>query len=426
MAKKLNAHLTRDDRDKIEMALENDAYHTAIAETLGKDKSTICKEVKKHRELIQPKYGRSPNGVYDCEFIKECGLKFCIKPYNRYQRVRCSRRDRTVGVCNGCEYRKECKKTKFIYKAEKAQNAYEYDLKDARSGLNLSSSQAKQLGDLLAPLVKQGQSIYVILKNHPEIPYCERTIYNYISDGVFAQSELKDIDLLMKTRRRPTKRKKEALFKPRNQRAYLKGRSHNDFIEYITQQPNAKVVEMDTIYNDQSGPFLQTFQFVDLMFMSAFIHPSKTIVEMVAGIKQLKEMLGDNLFKQHVQIIKTDRGSEFTAAEEMEKTGVKVFYCYPQCSWQKPHVENNHLLLRRIITNSLTKEKFSLFTQADINVVFSHINSYPREELHDKSPIDVMLFFNHDKTEMLNRLMIKKINPDSVIMNPSLLNKVKV
>lgn len=49
MAKKLHKHLTIDDRKKIEDALFNGSSRTAIAETPGKDKSTICKEVKRHR-----------------------------------------------------------------------------------------------------------------------------------------------------------------------------------------------------------------------------------------------------------------------------------------------------------------------------------------------------------------------------------------
>ena len=44
-------------------------------------------------------------------------------------------------------------------------------------------------------------------------------------------------------------------------------------------------------------------------------------------------------FSQMVQIILTDRGTEFSGVEEMEALGAKVFYCDPQCAWQKGHVE---------------------------------------------------------------------------------------
>ena len=38
---------------------------------------------------------------------------------------------------------------------------------------------------IICPLIKQGQSIYTILENHPEITQCEKTIYTYIEIGLF-------------------------------------------------------------------------------------------------------------------------------------------------------------------------------------------------------------------------------------------------
>lgn len=39
--------------------------------------------------------------------------------------------------------------------------------------------------DIIKPLLKQGQSIYQILNNHPEINLCEKTIYMYIESDIF-------------------------------------------------------------------------------------------------------------------------------------------------------------------------------------------------------------------------------------------------
>lgn len=425
MAKTLQKHLTLNERKKIEDALFNGSSRTAIAETLGKDKSTICKEVKKHRELISKQYGRNPKGVYDCIHMNSCDLKFCSNPCSQYERTRCSRRDRTVGVGNGCEDKKDCRKSKYLYDAHRAHDAYTQELKDTRTGINLTSSQAKELGDLLKPLIDNGQSIYAILKNHPELPYSEKTIYNYISDGVFSQSGLYDIDLHLKTKRKSIKPKK-VVSKPRINRAFLKGRTFQDFQEYMDFHPNAKVVEMDTVYNDGSnGPFLQTFQFVKSMLMIAILHSTKTAHDMCKGIQLLKERLGNSDFQKHVQVILTDRGGEFSAAEEIERFGVKLFYCDPMCSWQKPHVENNHLLLRRILPKNRDWLQLGLHNQDDIDLIFSHINSYPREQLYGRTPVEVILFFNEDNEHSLQKLRIRKIDADSVILKPSLLHKNK-
>lgn len=415
-------HLSLEDRIRIEESLANGASRSAIAQTLGKDKSTICKEVQKHRQNTTKYYGRAVGGVYDCVYIKECELKFCSKPCYRYERSRCSRRDRTVGVCNGCDRKSQCQLTKITYNAHKAHQQYREDLVDSRTGINMTISQAKELGNILKPLIDKGQSVYSILVNHPEIPYCEKTIYNYIQDGVFSQNGLYDIDLHLKTKRRSTKNK--IVSKPRVNRAYLKGRTYDDYLEYMSLHPHAKVVEMDTIYNDVShGPFVQTFQLVELNLMLGMLHQHKTTEAMLSGLVNIKERLTPKYFQRFVQVVLVDRGSEFVCAQDFEALGIKVFYCDPMASWQKPHVENNHLLVRRILPKEKNLTKLGLTSQDDLDLIFSHINSYTREELYGKTPIDLLLFFNQDNQEILDCLKIEKIPPDQVTLKPSLLKK---
>ena len=60
--------------------------------------------------------------------------------------------------------------------------------------------------DIIKPLLKQGQSIYQILNNHPEINLCEKTIYMYIESGIFKDYRV-DVFLLrrqvaMRTRKK--------------------------------------------------------------------------------------------------------------------------------------------------------------------------------------------------------------------------------
>ncbi len=89
-----------------------------------KKKPTICKEVQKRRKNTTYQYGRAVGGVYDFVHMVGCGLKFCSKLCQQYERIRCSRWDRTVGVCNGCERKPECRLTKFTYNAYKAHHQY--------------------------------------------------------------------------------------------------------------------------------------------------------------------------------------------------------------------------------------------------------------------------------------------------------------
>ena len=64
-----NLHLTDDERRIIQRGIENNSSKKSIADTLGKDKSTIGKEIRNHRTLsYKSKYpvecidaGKCPN-----------------------------------------------------------------------------------------------------------------------------------------------------------------------------------------------------------------------------------------------------------------------------------------------------------------------------------------------------------------------------
>jgi IS30 family transposase len=309
-----------------------------------------------------------------------------------------------------------------MYVAEEAHTEYRDTLVDSRIGWDLSYSDAKALADILRPLLKQGQSLDFILRNHPEIKYCEKTLYNYIEQGALSQFGITNMDLRRKVSRRMTKKKKES-YKPRQDRKYLKGRTYDDFLEYIKEHPEASVVEMDTVYNDISnGPFMQTFQFVKQHFMKGVFHDTKTADDMYEGVKLIYDQLGEKNFKKHVQVILTDRGSEFTCADRIEALGCKIFYCDPMCSWQKPHVENNHVLLRYICPKETDLKRIGLDSQEKLDLAFSHINSYGRESLNGRSPYETFEFF-HPDSDILDRLKIKKVAPNQIILKPELLKK---
>lgn len=77
-----NKHLTLSDRIFIEKALNDGKSRKAIAEYLGKDKSTICKEIKKHTVIVpftRIQFHRTC--TYDCTKIKECGFKGFVLPF---------------------------------------------------------------------------------------------------------------------------------------------------------------------------------------------------------------------------------------------------------------------------------------------------------------------------------------------------------
>ncbi len=420
-------HMDLSIRNVIELGLNNLSSFGKISEVTGKSKSTISREVKNHKIVYTPvgeNFVKNNGIVYDCKYSNDCnGKEFCLKPCEKYEHASCKKRD-SRGVCNGCELLKsrKCKKIKYVYSAMKAEKEYKTELIDCRSGVDLTTNQAKNIGTIVKDCLKQGQSLYTIVVNHPELGKCEKTLYNYISAGVFNIVGIGDIDLRRKVSMKP--RKKATILKPRENRAYLKGRTYVDYQKYMVDHPSAKVVEMDTVYNDETnGPFIQTFHFVEWNVMIGIYHEKKTAENMKKGVLLLFNVLGEDDFQNHVQVILTDRGSEFTCADAIESTGCKIFFCDPMCSWQKPHVERNHELLRFICPKEKDLYQLGLRSQDDINLVFSHINSYVRESLHNKSPFDILTFYENSDIiiEKLNMKIIK--NSDEINLTPTLIKK---
>ena len=67
-------------------------------------------------------------------------------------------------------------------------------------------------------------------------------------------------------------------------------------------------------------------------------------------------------------------------------TRTKVFFCDPNRSDQKGACEVNHKLIRNIIPQGTPIDDL---TQADANLITTHINSYVRKGLYDKCPYDI-------------------------------------
>lgn len=415
-------HLNFSDRQIIEKGISNESSKSTIASILGKNKSTIGKEIKLHRTLKHK--CRMP---LECNNYPKCKHgRNCISSCEHYSAFSCIRRDRSPGACNGCASYTTCRFDKYYYNAFDAQDIYRTSLIDAREGVNLTTQEAITLGSVIKPLINQGQSPYQIITNHPELNICEKTLYNYISSGVFQCVGILDIDLRIKTKRKMSKDKRNA-FKKREDRKYIQGRTYDDYLSYIAQHPEATIVQMDTVYNDVSnGPFLQTFKFISYGFLIGFIHDTKTAQNMIDGVLLLESILGNELFNRCVEVLLTDRGSEFTGADEIEQREdgsrrTRVFYCDPMQSGQKGSLENNHKELRYICPNEVDLRKLGLKNQKDMNLVISHINSAPKELLDNKTPFETVIFFNELLYNQLKAFGLEEIEKDKVILKPYLL-----
>lgn len=416
-----NLHLTVQERIIIEKGIENGSTKAAIALTIGKDKSTVGKEIKKHRELVH-----KSSYKINCANMKNCSHNHVCDNCADFKPFTCNRRDRSPGACNGCSKYTHCRYDKYRYKAGFSHKKYREDLVDSRTGINMSYEECKAMADIIVPLIKAGHSPYHIVTNHPELNISEKTLYNYIENGIFREFGLLDIDLRIKTKRKITK-KASNKYKKREDKKYLNGRTYDDFINYTAENKNLSVVEMDTVYNNGStGPFMQTFKFLDYSFMFIVYQEEKTAKSMVEGVDLLEKILGEDLFSEEVAIIKTDRGSEFCDAEGFEKEEnesrrTRIFYCDPMASGQKGSLENNHKEIRYICPKENDLKDLGLNSQEKANLIVSHINSQSKKHLKGKSPLEVMEFMNPALYQKFKDFGIERINKDNIVLKPYLL-----
>ena len=416
-----NLHLTVQERIIIEKGIENGSTKAAIALTIGKDKSTVGKEIKKHRELVH-----KSSYKINCANMKNCSHNHVCDNCADFKPFTCNRRDRSPGACNGCSKYTYCRYDKYRYKADFSHKKYREDLVDSRTGINMSYEECKAMADIIVPLIKAGHSPYHIVTNHPELNISEKTLYNYIENGIFREFGLLDIDLRIKKKKKKTK-KASNKYKKREDKKYLNGRTYDDFINYTAENKNLSVVEMDTVYNNGStGPFMQTFKFLDYSFMFIVYQEEKTAKSMVEGVDLLEKILGEDLFSEEVAIIKTDRGSEFCDAEGFEKEEnesrrTRIFYCDPMASGQKGSLENNHKEIRYICPKENDLKDLGLNSQEKANLIVSHINSQSKEHLKGKSPLEVMEFMNPALYQKFKDFGIERINKDNIVLKPYLL-----
>ena len=394
-------HLTLEERRVILTGIKNGSTKTAIAQTLGKDKSTIGKEIKLHRALTHK--CKMP---LECNNYRKCIFgRLCTPDCEKYSPFRCARRDRSPGACDGCSNWSHCRFDKYQYCPEDAQMDYQTTLIDSRQGVNLTVQEAKEMAAIIGPLLRQGQSPFQIVTEHPELGISEKTLYNYIEGDVSKG------------------------YKKRSDRGYLQGRTYKDYKQYIAENPDVFVTQMDTVYNDETnGPFIQTFKFICAGLLFAIYHERKTALSMKEGVDLLEEILGKEIFRKYVHVLLTDRGSEFSAAEAMEtdidgSRRTRVYYCDPMQSGQKGSLENKHVEMRYILPKGTDLKALGLTDQSALNLVMSHVDSAPVERLGGKSPLDVADFMYHDLFERLDTYGVHKIEKDRVVLKPYLLKK---
>ena len=428
MAKK--THLTNADRLLIENLLKQRYTLSRIAEQVGKSKSTISREIQK-RARENDKYSsyyprnrcvkrKNCYRVQVCKDKPNCNRKCslcdnCNKNCPLFEEEVCWKLYEPPYVCNGCPIQTRCPLRKRYYLHKKAHEAYREMLIESRQGANITEEELLELDEFVSPLIKRGQSVSHIFANNPDrFNVSEKSVYRYVAGGLLKADNL---DMPRVVRFKPRKSKP---IEHKVDSGCRIGRNYLDYKKFL-EDSGVQSVEMDTLKGGVSGKVLLTMMFKSCDFMLAFLRDRNTSQTVIDRFNWLYELLGGDIFKTLFPVILTDNGSEFSnpKALEFDAAGIRrtnIFYCDPQASYQKPNVELNHEFIRKILPRGTS---MNAFTQQDIDLMMSHINSYSREKLNDKSPFDMFNFLYGDG--LAEKLGQTKIPPNEIMLKSALL-----
>ena len=379
-------HLTLSDRNDIQLGLERGETFKAIGQLILKDPTTVSKEIKRNRQDRDSTSNNLP----------------------------CPLLDKATFVCNGCPKRRQnCGYQKVFYLAKQAQKQYEQTLVEAREGIPLNSKTFWDMDKVISDGVKKGQHIYHILKTH-NINVSSSTVYRHIRKGYLSISPI-DLARAVKFK----ERRKSKL--PSIPKEAKKGRSYEDFLNYLTLNQLNYWLEMDTVMGRIGGKVLLTFNLSFCNFIFARLLDNKTALEVTKHLYDIKNTLhqADKDFFQLFPVILTDNGGEFARVDDIEmdvRGESKLFFCDPNRSDQKGRIEKNHTLIRDILPKGTS---FDNLTQEDINLVCSHVNSVKRAALNGKSAYELFAFTYGEEIPKL--LGISKIPAEDVCQSSTLL-----
>jgi IS30 family transposase len=288
---------------------------------------------------------------------------------------------------------------------------------ESRTGANISEEELIALDEFVSPLLRQGQSPHHIVANNPDqFNVSEKSIYRYVAGNLLSA---KNIDLPRVVRLKPRKSKP---VQHKVDSACRIGRTYHEFLRLV-EEKDPHVVEMDSVIGRVGGKVLLTLMFKSCDFMIAFLRDRNTSQSVIDRFDWMYEEFGAIAFRVMFQALLGDNGSEFSNPKALEfdakgNRRASLYYCDPMQSNQKPHVELGHEFIRRILPKG---SSFDHLVQVDINLMMSHINSYSREKLNDKAPIDIFAAIYGSK--VIDKLGYRRIPANEIILKPSLLKR---
>jgi len=325
-------HLNLSERYKIEGYLEAKKTAQEIAKLLGRDRSTIYREIQRGTVML-----------LDYELRK--------RPQ---------------------------------YKADAAQMRYEESGKNKERSLKIGKDRLleqyirrKILNDKYSPDAVIGQIKRKGLKFKGMI--CTKTLYNYIDAGIF--SDITNENLWQKRNRQK-----------RGYRTIKRISLNNRTARRITQRPLKANQRLE--YGHWEGDCVKGKQGSKTSLLT--LTERKTLEEIIIKLEQatqeevqkainkLEKKHGE-VFKRKFKTITFDNGSEFLDWKTLELSvfdrkarRVTIYFAHAYSAWERGSNENSNKIIRRFIPKG---KDIGLFDKSEIKDIERWMNNYPRKSL---------------------------------------------
>ncbi len=388
-------HLTLEDRKLIERGLDLDKSAKEIASWIAKNPTTVSKEIKLNR------YFKSANAFN--QRAKEYQIDF----------NNCKRLKRYPNTCNGCPLLQHCRKDKYLYTSEHAQNKYKNNLSYSRIGIQMDDKRFEQIDSILKVGLDNGQPLYHIWRDNIDVmPLSIKTLYNWINQGQTTSIRL-DLRKSVGYRQRIQKTT------PPNDKGIYIGRNYEAYKRYRKENPLKNYIEMDCVEGlRHERKTLLTILTQEESLLLAYVMNDHDSQNVLTVFNTLEKKLGIAKFRDLMGVILTDRGPEFSDPLSLEfspftgEQRCRIFYCDPLQSQQKGAIENKHRFIRYFFPKKTSLESLS---QNKVNIMMSHINGVRLESLKGKTPYSLAL--KEYGAQTLAQLHIEYIEPHQVNLN---------
>ena len=138
------------------------------------------------------------------------------------------------------------------------------------------------------------------MSNADELMVSEKTAHNYLNAGLFDADKMDCPRIIRMRPRRSTPKLKI-------DRHCYEGRTYEDFMRFIADNPDVPVVQMDSVIGNKSGKVLLTMFSQNTNLLLAFLRDHNTARSVLDVFNDLYAMFGRETYCRLFPVILTDR-----------------------------------------------------------------------------------------------------------------------